>query len=155
MRLFTVILVAVLLFINYDKGVKPPVVKDKVVHVGQVYDNESIECFLTDSIMRAPYRPPVIRTELAPLHPRILGLTTEIGDNVYLIQLNSQYGLRQLQRTLFHELVHVYQFERNMLETGPGLVWWEGNIYTWLIPWAYRPWEIHAEHLTDELYIAN
>ena len=155
MRLFTIILVAVLLFINYDNEVKLPVVKDRVVNVNQVYQNESIQCFVKDSILRAPFRPPIIKTELAPLHPRIVGLTTEIGDNVYLIQLNTGYGLKALQRTLFHELVHVYQFEKNWLETGPGLVWWRGSIYTWLLPWGMRPWEIHAERLTDELYIAN
>jgi len=100
-----------------------------------------------------PLISPVIKTEMAPLDFRIIGLTTEILPNIYLIQLNSRYTLERLERTFFHELVHVYQFEKGLLKEGFGLVTWRGQISTWDQPWGDRPWEQHAEELTHKLFI--
>ena len=100
-------------------------------------------------------RSPLIQTKMSPLDFRIVGLTTEILPGVYLIQLNNNYSLEKLQRTWFHELVHVYQFEKGLLKEGYGTVFWMGRLNTWLQPWKDRPWEQHAEKVTDALFIPN
>ena len=85
--------------------------------ISQVINNESAQRFLRDSLMQnPPFRVPFIQTKMSPLDFRIVGLTTEILPGVYLIQLNSRYSLEKLERTFFHELVHVYQFENNLLK---------------------------------------
>ena len=124
--------------------------------IGEIVSNESSQRFLRDSLMRnPPLRSPFIHTKMSPLDFRIIGLTTEILPGVYLIQLNNRYPLDKLERTWFHELVHVYQFERGLLKEGFGTVFWMGQLNTWLQPWANRPWEIHAEKFTDELFVPS
>jgi len=97
--------------------------------------------------------PPRIITKMSPLSLNIIGLTTKIIDGVYLIQLNGLYPAEQLNRTLFHELAHVYQMEREMLIEDFGFVIWNGEIYSWETPYAKRPWEIHAEQMVEQLYV--
>ena len=90
---------------------------------------------------------------MGPLRFNIIGLTTQVTDGVYLIQLNNRYPIETLRRTMFHELVHVMQFERDMLIELHDRVFWEGMLSTWAVPWGDRPWEIHAEKLTDQLFV--
>ena len=97
--------------------------------------------------------PPRIITKMSPLSLNIIGLTTKIIDGVYLIQLNGLYTAEQLNRTLLHELAHVYQMEREMLIEDFGLVIWNVEIYSWETPYAKRPWEIHAEQMVEQLYV--
>ena len=124
--------------------------------IGEIIRNESSQKFLKDSLMRnPPFRSPFIQTKMSPLDFRIIGLTTEILPGVYLIQLNNRYPLEKLERTWFHELVHVYQFERGLLKEVFGTVFWMGRLNTWIQPWATRPWEIHAEKFTDELFVPS
>ena len=122
--------------------------------VNAVLNNKSIMSFVKDSISKnPPRRSPLIITKISPLRFNIIGLTTEITDGTYLIQLNSMYPVDILQRTMFHELVHVLQFNRRYLIEAFGEVFWKGEISTWDVPWGERPWEIHAEELTDQLFV--
>ncbi len=122
--------------------------------ITDIVDNKSIQEFLTDSInFNPPYRGPVIKLKFAPLHPRIGGLTTQVTDRVYFIQINSFYPLFSARRILMHELVHVFQFEKGWLKELPGgVVLWKDDYYTWGVPWSQRPWEIQAEEWTEELF---
>ena len=126
----------------------------KIPTVAEVFNNESTLRFIEDSILFTPPRiPPLVKTKMGPLHPRIIGLTTEVTKGVYLIQLNSMYSVSVLQRTLFHELAHVYQFERKLLQDMGNIIIWNDMIYDWSQPWADRPWEQHAEKLVEELFV--
>jgi len=97
----------------------------------------------------------MVKVKFGPLHPRIGGLTTEIVDDVYFIQINARYGLAEAQRIFFHELVHVYQFRRNWLTERPRDVIWMGQIFSWRIPWILRPWELQAELYTEQLFVSE
>ena len=142
--------------IEDNKPTRKDVLIFKRATISQVVNNESSQRFLRDSLMQSPpMRSPLIQTKMSPLDFRIIGLTTEVLPGVYLIQLNNNYPLEKLQRTWFHELVHVYQFEKGLLKEGFGTVFWMGRLNTWLQPWDTRPWEIHAEKLTDELFVPN
>jgi hypothetical protein len=126
----------------------------KIPTVAEVFNNESTLRFIEDSILFTPPRiSPLVKTKMGPLHPRIIGLTTQVGKDVYLIQLNSMYSIQVLQRTLFHELAHVYQFERGLLQDMGNMIIWNDTIYGWNQPWADRPWEQHAEKLVEELFV--
>ncbi len=128
----------------------------KIATVSEVLNNESIRKFVTDSILQnPPRRSPYVITKIAPLRFNIVGLTTEIKDGVYLIQLNSIYPVETLQRTMFHELVHVLQFDKRYLIEAFGEVFWRGERSTWNVPWGNRPWEIHAEKLTNQLFVPS
>lgn len=121
--------------------------------LNQVLRNKSLVDFVNDSLKRAPYKSAYINVKWAPLNPRIIGLTTEVKDDIFFIQLSRGLSLEETQRVLMHELIHVYQFHYNLLEDLPGdLVRWQDSIYTWDLPWKERPWEIHAEALSTELF---
>lgn len=122
--------------------------------ISNLLENESIKRFVNDSIQRPPYIPSTIIVRFGPLEDRIVGLTTKISEDTYFIQINKKFPFKVTERALMHEMIHVYQFKTNMLaETNIGLVSWKGDLYTWLIPWGLRPWEIHAEILTDKLFV--
>jgi hypothetical protein len=109
--------------------------------------------FSYDSLFyNPPYLPAIIEVKFAPLNFRVLGLTTRLSNGTYFIQLNKTYPLKTIQRTFFHELVHVYQFQRGLLREDGVFVYWKGQAYDWNSPWHMRPWEIHAEAMTDSLY---
>lgn len=128
----------------------------KMATLPEIFDNESIQSFLQDSLLFTPPRiQPLIVTRLSPLHPKIIGLTTEITQGVYLIQLNGIYSSETLQRTLFHELIHVYQFERDLLQEMGRFIVWKNVIFSWSVPWDKRPWEIHAEMMTEQLFVPD
>ena len=110
--------------------------------------NPSIQQYIKDSINRVPFNQPQIYIQLEPLHPRLLGITYKLKNNTYLIGLNPLYSQQTLQRTLFHELVHVKQLDRHHLHGGL----WMGKPQDWSLPWSSRPWEQQAERETDLLY---
>ena len=97
-----------------------------------------------------------LQIKWAPLHPAILGLTTEVTDGIYFIQLNRGLTLEQTQKILMHELIHVYQFHYKLLEDLPnGSVKWMGEFYSWNLAWKDRPWEIHAEAWGNKLFVPD
>ena len=110
--------------------------------------NPSIQRYIKDSINRVPFNQPTIYIQLEPLHPRLLGITYKLQNNTYLIGLNPLYSQQTLQRTLFHELVHVKQLDRQHLNGSL----WMGLPQDWSLPWSSRPWEQQAERETDLLY---
>ena len=110
--------------------------------------NPSIQRYLRDSINPNPFNQPTIYIQLEPLHPRLLGITYKLQNNVYLIGLNPLYSQPILERTLFHELVHVKQLDRKHLDRGL----WMGQPQDWTLPWSSRPWEQQAERETRLLY---
>lgn len=115
-------------------------------------DNESIRTFIVDSLADNPFKEPFIKVKFGPLHHRIGGLTTRISENTYFIQINLGYSLESAQRILMHELIHVHQFNRGWLKELDNRIIWHGDLWSWDIPWADRPWEIQAEEWTDKLY---
>lgn len=110
--------------------------------------NPSIHRYIRDSIQNRPFLKPQIYIQLQPLHPQLIGITHELDNNLYLIGLNPLYSHTVLQRTLFHELVHVKQLDRDHLQEGL----WKGKPQDWSLPWASRPWELNAEQETYQLY---
>ena len=121
--------------------------------LSQVLRNKSIVKFVNDSLIRAPFKSAYIDVKWGPLHPRILGLTTEVKEGIFFIQLSRGLSLEETQRVLMHELIHVYQFHYNLLEDLPGGgIRWETKIYSWDLAWKERPWEIHAEALSTKLF---
>jgi len=110
--------------------------------------NPSIQRYIKDSINRVPFNQPQIYIQLEPLHPRLIGITYKLANNLYLIGLNPLYSQQTLQRTLFHELVHVKQLDRQHLNGSL----WMGLPQDWSLPWSSRPWEQQAERETDLLY---
>lgn len=121
-------------------------------NIEDVWDNESTRAFIKDSLNNAPFREAMIKVKFGPLRPRIGGLTTKIVDGVYFIQMNPTWDLETAQRTFFHELVHVYQFRKGWLIERQTYAIWRGIEFPWTLPWALRPWEIHAELMTDLLF---
>ena len=110
--------------------------------------NPSIQRYIKDSINNNPFNQPQIYIQLEPLHPRLLGITYKLANNIYLIGLNPLYRHQDLQRTLFHELVHVKQLDRQHLDRDL----WMGQPQDWSLPWHSRPWEQQAEAETRLLY---
>ena len=117
-------------------------------NIERMEKNPSIQRYLRDSINIAPFNKPTIYIQLEPLHPRLLGITYKLANNTYLIGLNPLYSQQTLERTLFHELVHVKQLDRNHLYGSL----WMGKPQDWSLPWSSRPWEQQAEAETDKLY---
>jgi hypothetical protein len=110
--------------------------------------NPSIQRYIKDSINRGPFNKPTIYIQLEPLHPRLIGITYKLANNTYLIGLNPLYSHLTLQRTLFHELVHVKQLDRKWIDGDL----WMGRKQDWSLPWSSRPWEQQAEAETDLFY---
>lgn len=129
--------------------------KVRAYKIEDVWNNESTRAFIKDSLNNAPFREAMIKVKFGPLHPRIGGLTTKIVDGVYFIQMNPTWDLETAQRTFFHELVHVYQFRKGWLIERQTHAVWKGIEYSWFLPWILRPWEIHAELLTDALFVPS
>lgn len=117
-----------------------------------VTSNKSIRAFITDSINTSNFYIPKVIIKFAPLHYRIGGITTEISPGTYFIQLNRSHDLLTIQRTLFHEWVHVLQFHRGWLKDNDNIVEWKGDYYAWSLPWSLRPWEVNAEAYTNTLF---
>ena len=117
-------------------------------NIERMENNQSIQEYIKDSIHIAPFNKPTIYIQLEPLHPRLLGITYKLANNTYLIGLNPLYSQQTLERTLFHELVHVKQLDRHHLHGSL----WMGKPQDWSLPWSSRPWEQQAEAETRLLY---
>ena len=117
-------------------------------NIERMEKNQSIQEYIKDSIKQYPFNPPQILIQLEPLHPRLIGITYKVANNLYLIGLNPLYSHPILQRTLFHELVHVKQLVNRDLD---GKLW-KGQPQDWSLPWSSRPWEQQAERETDLFY---
>ena len=133
--------------INY-KEPSAPRPRYQQPNIERMEKNPSIQRYIKDSINIAPFNQPQIYIQLEPLHPRLLGITYKLANNLYLIGLNPIYSHPILQRTLFHELVHVKQLDRQHLN---GTLWM-GQPQDWSLPWSSRPWEQQAERETELLY---
>ena len=133
--------------INY-KEPRTPRPRYQQPNIERMEKNPSIQRYIKDSINIAPFNQPQIYIQLEPLHPRLLGITYKLANNLYLIGLNPIYSHPILQRTLFHELVHVKQLDRQHLN---GHLWM-GQPQDWSLPWSSRPWEQQAERETELLY---
>lgn len=129
--------------------------KIQTYSIEDLWDNQSTQAFIRDSLNCAPFREAMIKVKFGPLHPKIGGLTTEIVGDVYFIQMNGRYDLAEAQRIFFHELVHVYQFRRGWLVERPRDVIWMGQVFSWRIPWILRPWELQAELYTEQLFVSE
>lgn len=152
-RLIPILLVLIGILLHTERPTNK-IESDKVYNytIQELWDNESTMSFIADSLNRPPFREAMIKVKFGPLHPRIGGLTTEIVDGVYFIQMNPRYDLATAQRTFFHELVHVYQFRMNWLIERQTDVLWKGQVWSWKVPWILRPWELQAEAYTNELF---
>lgn len=146
-------------FIHLNEENKPTPINFPIYKrftLNQVIKNESVLNFIQDSLLKPPYKTADLQIKWAPLHPAILGLTTEVTDGIYFIQLNRGLTLEQTQRILMHELIHVYQFHYKLLEDLPnGSVKWMGEFYSWNLAWKDRPWEIHAEAWSNRLFVPD
>ena len=133
--------------INYKEPRRPQPRYEKP-NIDLMEKNPSIQRYIKDSINRVPFNQPQIYIQLEPLHPRLIGITYKLQNNLYLIGLNPLYSQQTLERTLFHELVHVKQLDRQHLNGSL----WMGLPQDWSLPWSSRPWEQQAERETDLLY---
>ena len=111
-------------------------------------ENPSINRYMADSIQQYPFNKPQILIQLEPLHGGILGITYKLKPNLYLIGLNPLYSHLTLERTLFHELVHVKQLVNRDLDGNL----WKGQLQDWTLTWSSRPWEQQAEAETRLFY---
>ena len=152
LRLLLLILTFFLIGQNHSATKKRPILRTQPRYVKPNIDlmkqNPSIQRYLKDSINHIPFNQPQIYIQLEPLHPRLLGITYRLANNTYLIGLNPLYSHPQLQRTLHHELVHIKQLDRGLIN---GHLW-KGKPQDWSLPWSQRPWEVQAERETRLLY---
>jgi len=145
--LLLITLFLIWLQINYKEPRRPQPRYTKP-NIERMEKNPSIQRYIKDSINRVPFNQPQIYIQLEPLHPRLIGITYKLQNNLYLIGLNPLYSQQTLERTLFHELVHVKQLDRQHLNGSL----WMGLPQDWSLPWSSRPWEQQAERETDLLY---
>ena len=117
-------------------------------NINRMLENPSIKEYMADSIQQYPFNPPQILIQLEPLYPGLLGITYKLKPNLYLIGLNPLYSHLTLERTLFHELVHVKQLVNRDLDGNL----WKGQLQDWTLPWSSRPWEQQAEAETRLFY---
>lgn len=92
------------------------------------------------------FQNPIIIIKYAPLHPRIVGLTREISSGVFIVDLNPIYSEWKLERTLIHEITHVYQIYNGILKIEGECFVWKNQEYPFSTPYKTRPWEIDAEN---------
>lgn len=159
-RIFVLLLIIVGILLNFRDSKELSKIKTPYIYrytISDLTDNKSIQDFVTDSLNhKGPYIRPTIRIKFAPLHTYIGGLTTQISQDVYFIQINSRYPLKAAQRILMHELIHVHQFNKGWLVELPNnRVLWKNDLWSWLTPWSERPWEIQAEEWSNRLYQEN
>ena len=81
------------------------------------------------------------------------GVTYDLGNSTYLIQLVHQETDEKRWWTLLHEWAHVLQFVEGKLEEPvKGPIKWMGVPNDFSKPWSERPWEIGAEEVADKLW---
>jgi len=81
------------------------------------------------------------------------GVTYDLGNSTYLIQLVHQKESVDRWWTLLHEWSHVFQFVEGKLEepiNGP--IKWMGIPNDFSKPWSERPWEIEADQMANDLW---
>ena len=74
-----------------------------------------------------------------------LGTTVPLtGIDTYLIVLKPNKDLTIMAATLAHELTHVYQFSKGILQVARKGKMWKGKFYPNRYPYLKQPWEIQA-----------
>jgi len=84
---------------------------------------------------------------------QLLALTYQSGlPHVYQLIIRSTAG-RSLEEIVFHESVHLRQYESGRLKVDPstGRCTWDGQEYKASYPYRSRPWEIEAFREQDKL----
>ena len=98
--------------------------------------------YIKDSLQpRPPYKRPLIQIIEKPLRPGILGITKQITEQEYLIQITPNQTRLQWDITLLHELVHVKQFIRRQLYLEANKWHWQKKPIDWKQPYLEREWE--------------
>ena len=102
---------------------------------------------ICSEMFRGPlFAQPIVIIKYAPLYPRIVGITRELSSGWFIIDLNPMWDDNQLEKTLMHELVHVYQMYSGDLKTKNGYFIWKNETYLFSTPYRSRLWEIDAEN---------
>jgi hypothetical protein len=84
------------------------------------------------------------------------GYCTQDDDYDYTIELRSDLRGEELERTIIHELVHIWQYVRGDLVQehiqglGPRMVWMGEDMTS--VDYQDRPWEQQAVALEDRYY---
>jgi hypothetical protein len=74
-----------------------------------------------------------------------LGTTMPLnGLDTYLVVLKPVKDMAVLGATLAHELTHVAQFAKGILQVTPRGKRWKGKYYGRRVPYLDQPWEIQA-----------
>lgn len=73
--------------------------------------------------------------------------------HVYSLIIRSRTSARKLEEIIFHESVHLLQYESGRLDVDPITGWakWEGQHYDARTPYRNRPWEKEAFRGQDTL----
>lgn len=119
--------------------------------------DQGLERHITDATIQANslmfrgplFQHPIIIIKYAPLHPMCVGLTRKLSDGVFIVDLNPTYDDRQLERTLIHEIRHVYQIHNGLLGISNGCFVWKNQTYPFSTSYRTRPWEIDAEKMVE------
>ena len=108
--------------------------------------------YVGDVLFKGPsFQDPIILIKYSPLFPGVIGVTRELSSGWFLVDLNPIYSDWQLERTLIHELKHVFQIYSGRLSVDAGFFIWENRKYPFSTSYKTRPWEIDAEN-TVKLY---
>jgi hypothetical protein len=67
-----------------------------------------------------------------------------VGVDTYLVVLKPRRNLLELGVTLAHELVHVRQLAKGILQVTPRGKKWRGKFYSKRTPYLDQPWEQDA-----------
>ena len=67
-----------------------------------------------------------------------------VGIDTYLVVLKPNKDLTSLAATLAHELTHVYQFSKGILQVVRKGKKWKGKFYPTNYPYLEQPWEVQA-----------
>lgn len=73
--------------------------------------------------------------------------------HVYSLIIRSRTSARELESIIFHESVHLLQYESGRLDVDPITGWakWDGQHYSNKTPYRDRPWEKEAFRGQDAL----
>lgn len=84
----------------------------------------------------------------------VMGVTYDLGDETYLIQISGRYlDDNDKWWTILHEWAHVNQFRTKKLEeVDRKTVHWMGAPADFSKGWSERPWEIEANERADKLW---
>jgi hypothetical protein len=94
----------------------------------------------------------IVQTK-AYLPAGVNGVTYDLGNSTYLIQLVHQPDQRDRWWTLLHEWSHVIQFSQGKLEEpNNGPIRWMGVPSDFNKPWSERPWELEADVMANKLW---